>query len=488
VTSRRLFPRPEATLRLATMRLALLTMTALVVLPVSAHAQFFWPNNRYDDDEIVAPPPPSKPLQHTPPRQRAAKAKTVIKETAKPQGPLLIAISIDNQDLKIYDSNGLFAQTPVSTGMRGHSTPMGVFSVLNKEKFHRSNIYSNAPMPFMQRITWSGVAMHAGVLPGYPASHGCIRMPMNFAVRMYGWTRNGARVVIAPGQLMPTDISHPLLFTHRPDAPKTVDAPQQSTSAVAAAVTTTKSDKDLAALHQEPKAPEPTTTDSATPAVSTGDALRTADASGSAPSLPIATNDPKTNKDQTRPGDTPILPAGLNKTQADTQPQAATGSSVPSSDTTAKDPTPGSAKAAAPKRWGHIAAFISRKEGKLFVRQNFEPLFEVPVSIADGGPLGTHVFTMRASKDDPKTFQWSVVSLPQRARAEPVASRKKILVSDTVTSSSSTPADALDRIKIPDDAMQKLAETFAPGDSLTVSDLGLGGETGLGTDFIVPLR
>ena len=80
---------------------------------------------------------------------------------------------------------------------------------------HQSNIYSGAPMPYMQRITWSGVAMHAGVLPGYPASHGCIRMPMNFAVKMWGWTRMGARVVITPGELSPESFSHPLLATQK---------------------------------------------------------------------------------------------------------------------------------------------------------------------------------------------------------------------------------------------------------------------------------
>ena len=99
--------------------------------------------------------------------------------------------------------------------MRGHPTPMGVFSVIQKHKFHHSNIYSGAPMPYMQRITWSGVAMHAGVLPGYPASHGCIRMPMAFAVKMWGWTRMGARVVVTPGEMTPASFSHPLLVAQR---------------------------------------------------------------------------------------------------------------------------------------------------------------------------------------------------------------------------------------------------------------------------------
>ena len=92
---------------------------------------------------------------------------------------------------------------------------MGVFSVIQKQKLHHSNIYSGAPMPYMQRITWSGIAIHAGVLPGYPASHGCIRMPMAFAVKMWGWTKMGARVVITPGELSPASFSHPLLAAQK---------------------------------------------------------------------------------------------------------------------------------------------------------------------------------------------------------------------------------------------------------------------------------
>ena len=100
---------------------------------------------------------------------RPARPKPREKETgAKPQGPLIIAVSIDQQKVRIYDANGLFAESPVSTGMKGHSTPMGVFSIIQKHKLHHSNIYSGAPMPYMQRITWSGVAMHAGVLPAIP--------------------------------------------------------------------------------------------------------------------------------------------------------------------------------------------------------------------------------------------------------------------------------------------------------------------------------
>src|SRR5260370_22139552 len=151
------------------------------------------------------------------PRTRRAidkkKTEKAEKETgAKPVGPLIISISIEKQRVRIYDANGFFAEAPVSTGMKGHPTPMGVFSVIQKHQLHHSNIYSNAPMPYMQRITWSGVALHAGVLPGYPASTGCSRMPVGSAVKVWNWTRMGARVIVAPGEIAtPVSFSHPLL-------------------------------------------------------------------------------------------------------------------------------------------------------------------------------------------------------------------------------------------------------------------------------------
>ncbi len=174
--------------------------------------------------------PPTVPHRRQKPRHhQAKKIEEPEKETAKPHGPLIIAISIEKQNVKIYDANGFFAEAPVSTGMKGHPTPMGVFSVIQKHKLHHSNIYSGAPMPYMQRITWSGVAMHAGVLPGYPASHGCIRMPMAFAMKMWNWTRMGARVVVTPGEMTPASFSHPLLVTQKvvpqPAAEPQADAP-----------------------------------------------------------------------------------------------------------------------------------------------------------------------------------------------------------------------------------------------------------------------
>jgi len=107
-----------------------------------------------------------------------------------------ILISLPGQIAYIYRDGLLIAASTVSTGKRGKSTPAGDFTILQKREFHRSNLYSNAPMPFMQRLTWTGIALHAGVLPGYPASHGCIRFPREFARRLFEITQLGGQVSV----------------------------------------------------------------------------------------------------------------------------------------------------------------------------------------------------------------------------------------------------------------------------------------------------
>src|SRR5262249_32599319 len=143
------------------------------------------------------------------PRQGEPLANT--EELAPAEAPLFFVISLKKQQVSVYSPKGLYSQSPVSTGQPGHPTPMGIFTILSKELYHESNIYSGAPMPFMQRITYPGVAMHEGILPGYPASHGCIRMPHEFARRMYGITAGNERVVITQQDIVPVEIAHPRL-------------------------------------------------------------------------------------------------------------------------------------------------------------------------------------------------------------------------------------------------------------------------------------
>src|SRR6516162_6864056 len=119
------------------------------------------------------------------------------------KGPLQIFISINQQKLHLYSDGAHVADTSIATGVPSLPTPLGVFSVIEKQVFHRSNIYNDAPMPYMQRITWSGVAMHEGESIGHRASHGCIRMPHDFAVRLYRLTKLNTRVIIANSELRP---------------------------------------------------------------------------------------------------------------------------------------------------------------------------------------------------------------------------------------------------------------------------------------------
>jgi hypothetical protein len=131
---------------------------------------------------------------------------------AAPRGPLSIVVSIKSQRLYAHRNGVKVAVSTVSTGKKGHDTPTGVFTVLQKDKDHVSNIYEDAEMPFMNRLTWSGIALHAGKLPGYPASHGCVRLPYKFAELLYGITRIGTPVVIAGSYTDPESVSHPGVF------------------------------------------------------------------------------------------------------------------------------------------------------------------------------------------------------------------------------------------------------------------------------------
>ena len=130
--------------------------------------------------------------------------------------PMVLVVSLKQQKVDVYRGTTLVTSSAVSTGMPGHATKAGVFSILEKQRFHHSNIYSGAPMPWMNRITWSGTALHAGVVPGYPASHGCIRLPFSFAPKLFKITTVGDNVVVARDRPAPQLIDHPALFQPLP--------------------------------------------------------------------------------------------------------------------------------------------------------------------------------------------------------------------------------------------------------------------------------
>ena len=392
----------------------------------------------------------------------AGTAESSRPEPAKqPSGPLLLAISIGSQRVTVYDNGTPVAVSPVSTGMAGHPTPMGVFSVIQKQRWHRSNLYSNAPMPYMQRITWSGVALHAGVVPGHPASHGCIRLPERFAVRLWGMTKVGARVIITRGDAAPYEITHPRLAglvkisDSTPEAGMLnarssagLDRSEVAAGAVMVATTgaVTAGGAGTAPAHDDSEASVSGAGESAPPQVGGGAAL-----------------------------DKPA------ETGPTTEPPPA-------------EPTPAQKIDNALQHSGPISLFVSRRLGKLFVRKGFAPVFDVPITIAHPeAPLGTHVFTASRPMNEGAGVRWLAVSIGyDRAAARPAPAKHQAhaarderpmrLTADVLHRAA---VDALDRIELPPEALERIVPLIAPGASLLISDQGLGEETGRDTDFIV---
>ncbi len=365
-----------------------------------------------------------------------------------PKGPQQIFISINQQKLHLYSDGVHVADTSIATGVPSLPTPLGVFSVIQKQVFHRSNIYSNAPMPYMQRITWSGVAMHEGESIGHRASHGCIRMPHDFAVRLYRLTKLNARVIIANAELRPVEFADPHLFVHKEKLPE-----------IAAPV----------ANELEPIAAKPAElavqANTLTPPVQS-------DVVAPQAAAPASTPDQKTEgaMPSAAAPPTPATPADLAKVAA-----------------TKKTP---------------ISIFVSRKRQRLYIRQDFEPLFDVPVTIAQSeAPLGTHVFTALEFAGPERTvLRWNVVSLPgeppkrvrhvEERRDRYGRVRRRVIEEERAsdTPSPQTPAQVLARIEISPEVSDAIAQMIGPGASLIVSDQGLGDETGEGTDFVVVTR
>jgi L,D-transpeptidase catalytic domain len=405
------------------------------------------------------------------------------------KGPQQIFISIDQQKLHLYSDGVHVADTSVATGVLSLPTPLGVFSVIQKQVFHRSNIYSNAPMPFMQRITWSGVAMHEGENIGHRASHGCIRMPREFAMRLYSFTRLGARVIIANSELKPADFADPHLFVHKDKPPEQAAVPPAESVKTAQSVDGDKTTDAAAAAPVAAGSAAPSSDPPADPAPLKPDEIGLRGGKDNVAAASDAASEPA--KPATpAPADANAPPAPVSAAPADAVPMPAA--------------KPADLATSPAERKTQIAIFVSRKEKKIYVRQNFEPLFDASITIVrPEQPLGTHVFTALEYLDDHATFRWNVVSLPgeppkparnsesdrhfeksARARRRGEAEAKPAAAPPPPQS----PAEALARIDIPQDVIDHISQMMVPGSSLIVSDQGLGDETGEGTDFIVVTR
>ncbi len=461
-----------------------LLLLATVAPPPPAEAQEWFfadepPIQRFEEPpyrrDIRRGPEPRRRIAPRP--QRPAPRQTVgkpekIKEVPPPPGPHMLIVSVRSQDISFYANGKLVSKSPVSTGKPTHPTPHGVFSVIQRNRHHRSNIYSDAPMPYMQRLTWSGIALHEGKLPGHPASHGCIRLPERYASYLWRTIKMNTRVIVSREDVAPFDIAHPVLFQPKPPAATVQTVPELR--------------KTL-----DTTVPEHLRTAGMSMTDGSGDGEDATPAEANKPSvrdLPTSAGHPKA-----RDGEDPDATASIYPKPADI-PGPILASFAQSLEAKRKK--------APPK--GAISVFVSKKEKRLYVRQHFIPLFSAPVSFKDDKPnFGTHVFTALAKDGSDKELRWIALSMPpELPKAEKVKTRivddrrgrRSVVVPVQPASKTLQPipslsaAAVLDRIEIAPEVAARISEYVTAGASLIVSDHGLGNETGLYTDFIVVTR
>jgi hypothetical protein len=492
-----------------------------------------------------------------------------------------IVVSLNSQRLSVYDGMRKVAETPVSTGQSGHPTPTGIFNIIQKNKVHFSNLYNDAPMPFMQRITWSGVALHAGHLPGYRASHGCIRMPHGFASQLFGQTRIGARVVIAHDDVAPQPFAHPALFKPLPPGDQPLSAPIASRSSEfqvsmllgvsaasaaaglatqgpvsvrtrkivaaerAAEIANQRSVLDLAeARHREQvertvaanrladdaraaarrvrqeaddinRAIERTERAKAGVEAQLATLIRrngaaTTDAGASEKLL--STEDELEARILALVHEIDALKLDLEDQAVHTPRVTAAAEAAEAVRTDAvrelqsrnaqmreaKDQLTALERAHA-KRELPASIFISRKTGKIHVRQGFEPIFEAPVEIdTPEAPFGTHILTAMSYTEGEVALNWSVLTIPDAGGTVDPAARPARRARGQVAKGEPPPAprrtfpmtaaQTLERLRLSPEAAERIAEIIKPGSSVVLSDLPISNETGKGTDFIVLTR
>jgi L,D-transpeptidase catalytic domain len=388
-------------------------------------------------------------------------------------------VSIKSQQVTFYDADGWILRAPVSTGVTGRETPAGVFAVVEKNKDHHSTLYDDAWMPNMQRITWNGIALHGGPLPGYAASHGCVRMPYNFAEKLFDKTWIGMRVIISPSDAAPVEFSHPALFVPNAEAVATarVRAETLAREAAQAAKTADEAKKGAATAARD-AAP-------LTASLRKLEWLKTR-ANAELAFVDKALAAAKTDQARARAEDlkqkaaAKAAEAGTRfdaaKTEAASKLAAAAATKDAAKAGEAKKADAAKAANEAKLALEPVSVYISRATQKLYVRRNthkpwadggevFDATIEVPVTIRNPNkPIGTHVFTAVARNG--AGLRWTAVTIDNGDGAK----------------------EALDRITIPQSVLDRIAPTALARSSIIVSDEPLSSETNYRTEFVAVLN
>jgi len=424
-------------------------------------------------------------------------------------GPIQIVVSVKDQQATVYAGGKAVAQSRVSTGKRGHSTPTGLFSILQKNRYHRSNIYSNAPMPFMQRLTWSGIALHASnSVPDYPASHGCVRLPHEFARKLFKFTERGAHVVIAQDDKTLNSISHRVLFQPVPE-PAGLVAHARMADEGGRAETDEPRDLQTGLIDPviyrfpstdgpEGRYPSAVVTVSA-PEESLGSisvaSLRLsrtdADEPEITPAVPKSISPirilvtRRTGRELIADVQTMLNQLGFESGDVDGYMGSVTGAAIQKfQEAEGLTPT-GAMSADLVTALYHAAGKGKPLLGHIYVRQDFKDLLDAPIGIDEPEKaLGTHVFTAQHFDENGEDASWTAMTLEDT----PQNSRFSFLEKIQIDAEAMAPDRVLDRLVIPSDIRTRISALLTPGSSLAISDNGISRETGRGTDFVILTR
>lgn len=377
--------------------------------------------------------------------------------------PIQVVVSLPKQQLTVYRGDKVLTTSKVSSGKPGHTTPAGVFSILERKVRHFSNIYRGAPMPYMQRLTWSGIALHASSsVPNRPASHGCVRMPHSFAPQLFQATTKGAHVVIANEDgIAPTEVRHANLFQPTPIAPKDFDQVESEWAAVKAGQEIEENEKSAKPVR-----------------------ILVTRRTGRELFMEVQR---MLNELSFGAGDVDGW-MGPDTAQAIRRFQATYGLEKNGQ--------------MSPELVTKLYEVLERGEplnGHLYVRQNFKPVFDVPVLIKGGDkPLGAHMVTAMHFDPDADKTRWLGITLKRgsgkNATYNRSARKKKQQPSGDVVLTEAPPApssveEALGRIEIPQAVRQRISLMLTPGSSLAITNDGISRETTpKGTDFVVLMQ
>jgi hypothetical protein len=388
-------------------------------------------------------------------------------------------VSIKSQKVTIYDADGWILRAPVSSGTGGRETPAGVFSVVEKNRDHHSSLYDDAWMPHMLRITWNGLALHGGPLPGYAASHGCVRMPFGFAAKLFDKVGMGTRVIISPTDAEPVEFSHPALLVPTPEA--IAAAPARAETLAREADEATKlalQTKNAAALAVKEATPLTTSLHKLELAKTRADAALAATEKALAAAKTDQAKARAEDQKQKAAAKVEELQAQLDaaKVNAKSKLDAVTAAQDAAKAAETRKGEAAAAASEAKLALEPVSVFISRATQKLYVRRDthkplpdggelFDATIEVPVTIRDPDkPIGTHVLTAMARTN--AGLRWTAVTIDSGDEAKA----------------------ALDRITIPQEVLDRIATTALPRSSLIISDEPLHHETNYRTEFVIALN